>query len=857
MKQNGKETLAKSRKRKRKKLKLNWRIVIAAGAVLVFIAAFLYYFASTFIVTERNYAVYSSMDEPSLPIVYAEADGRKINMMHGYLQEMGSAASADCITPLTEDRKLKLQIKFTEGNISSIKYEVRSLDLGHFIEKTELDVYRVQENGDVDVELPIQNMIEKDTQYLLKLQIDQGEKTINYYTKIIWTESRDIFNMIDAASEFTQKSFDANQARDLTVYLENDPSADMENLGRVSLASGFSQITWGDTGMSLASEPDIRVKEYDGIMGAVEVSYTSESEGNAGQNDKYYNKDEFTMKTGSERIYMMNLERKTNQVFDGNKNYFTDGKIDLGITNSEDIQTDLSQNGRFIAFKSGRELWMFDQTEKKAINIFSFRSENDKARADYDMHDIKILSVGDDGSVDFAVYGYMNRGRHEGYNGIVYYNYQNGENSISELFFIPRACTYEKIKKELDELLTKADTGMIYMKQADSVVAIDLNSLEMLDVISDIYNKNYAVSRDQTMLAWTESEGKEQNSIKLMELSSGITQTISAEAGQILSTVAFYGKDLIYGISDAGSEWMINNKYRGRPMHTLKIVSSKLNEKMSYEKPGLYFEDIVIDADRIQLSQYRKDEERNTYHFAGKDTIVGSGEEIIKGSERLSSELSEKKKKIYYIELDEKIKAAGMLKVGAPKLISYEKSGTLELVAHKSTVTTRYYAYSNGRLEGVGYNLKDAIDLCYDAMGWVTDENAAVLYSRCDRVSSKVIQDPFNAAQPLVLALEGGFNTDMITEDGYLVMDAQGTALNKLLYYVGKGYPVLAYTEENKYCLIYGFTADSIELYYPAADESGGSSREKMSMEDAAVYFDQYQNDFIVFKPYPGKKGYE
>ena len=69
MKQNGKETLAKSRKRKRKKLKLNWRIVIAAGAVLVFIAAFLYYFASTFIVTERNYAVYSSMDEPSLPII--------------------------------------------------------------------------------------------------------------------------------------------------------------------------------------------------------------------------------------------------------------------------------------------------------------------------------------------------------------------------------------------------------------------------------------------------------------------------------------------------------------------------------------------------------------------------------------------------------------------------------------------------------------------------------------------------------------------------------------------------------------------------------------------------------------------
>ncbi len=85
-------------------------------------------------------------------------------------------------------------------------------------------------------------------------------------------------------------------------------------------------------------------------------------------------------------------------------------------------------------------------------------------------------------------------------------------------------------------------------------------------------------------------------------------------------------------------------------------------------------------------------------------------------------------------------------------------------------------------------------------------------------------------------------------------MNAQGTALNKLLYYVGKGYPVLAYMSDNKYCLIYGYTADSIELYYPTDDESESSSREKMSTEDAAVYFDQYQNDFVVFKPYPGKR---
>ena len=843
--------MGRSRKQKKIRIRLNWKLAVAIGAFLAFIAAFIYYFASTFIVTEREYAVYTSMEEPTLPVIYAEVENRKINMMHGYLQELGSAASTDCITPLPEDRRLKLSIQLAEGNISSIRYEIRSLDLEHFIEKTELDSFNIDENGEIEAILPIQNMIDKNTQYLLKIQIDLGEKTVNYYTKIIWTETDDVFEMINTAAEFTQKSFDYDQAKDLIVYLETDSNTNTDTLGTVGLKSGFSQITWGDTGMRLSSELNIRVKEFDGIMGAVEVSYTSESDSEAEQGDRYYNKDEFTMKSGSERIYMMNFERKTNQIFEGHKHLFTGKRINLGITNIEDIQTELSENGRYIAFKSGRELWLYDQEGKRAVNVFSFRSENDNERADYDMHSIKILSVDDDGGMDFVVYGYMNRGRHEGYNGIVYYRYKNSESSLSELFFIPRSCTYERIKSELDELIMKAATGMVYLKQDDSVVAIDLASLEMLNVVADIYDRNYAISKDQKIIAWTENIGTEQNTIKLMELDTGTTRTITADAGKTVSVVAFYEQDLIYGISDYNNEWLINGRYRGRPMHTLKIVSSDLTEIMNYEKDGLYFEDIVIDGDRIQIAQYRRDEAAGTYQFASKDTIVSSKSSDSDAEDHVSSDISEKKRKKYYINLDENIKTTRTLDIGVPKAISYERSGTLELISHKSTAQTRYYAHSNGRLIGTAYSLKAAIDKCYEGMGWVEDSNASILYSRCDRVSSKTIQDPFNAAQPLVMALEDGFTTDKLTSDGYFVMNAQGTALNKLLYYVGKGYPVLAYTQNKEYCLIYGYTADSIELYYPAAD--GAPAKTKMSMDDAAVYFDKYQDDFIVFTHYQGK----
>ena len=47
--------------------------------------------------------------------------------------------------------------------------------------------------------------------------------------------------------------------------------------------------------------------------------------------------------------------------------------------------------------------------------MFSFRGyEGIDSRENYGEHDIKIVGVDEVGSVDYIVYGYMNRGIHEG-----------------------------------------------------------------------------------------------------------------------------------------------------------------------------------------------------------------------------------------------------------------------------------------------------------------------------------------------------------------------------------------------------------------------------------------------------------
>ena len=49
------------------------------------------------------------------------------------------------------------------------------------------------------------------------------------------------------------------------------------------------------------------------------------------------------------------------------------------------------------------------------LQVFSFSdSEGSDERSRNDQHDVRIISMDDSGSLAFAVYGYMNRGAHEG-----------------------------------------------------------------------------------------------------------------------------------------------------------------------------------------------------------------------------------------------------------------------------------------------------------------------------------------------------------------------------------------------------------------------------------------------------------
>lgn len=106
---------------------------------VVFLIAAVIYFIAAQNTMEKENTVYTAMNEPTLPVIYPEVNGKEINAMHGYLQDMENQAARESITVLPEDRALKLRISTYGNTISGISYEVRSLSMDRLVEQTKLE----------------------------------------------------------------------------------------------------------------------------------------------------------------------------------------------------------------------------------------------------------------------------------------------------------------------------------------------------------------------------------------------------------------------------------------------------------------------------------------------------------------------------------------------------------------------------------------------------------------------------------------------------------------------------------------------------------------------------------------------
>lgn len=810
-------------------------------AVVFLISAAIYFIAAQNTMEKEN-TVYTAMTEPTLPVVYPQMNGKEINELHGYIQDMGNKTARDSITVLPEDRALKLRIRAYGNTISGISYEVRSLSLDRLVEQTTVDAWDKADDG-VLVTLPIQNLLAKNQPYLLTLFVKTGEKQIRYYTRIMWSDNHYADDMIQLAEDFSRKSTNYEQARELVSYLETNDMEDNSSLGRVTIRASFNHLTWDGLQVEMMEEPRVTLKEIDGTMGQVRVSYQVSMTDSEGNSDILDVEDNYTMRWNEQRIYMMDYERTANQRFTANSRNFNGKRILLGVTNDDRVRTLKSPDSRFVVFKANQELWSFDQTDKKMVKIFSFESERDDGiRSRYNSHDFRILAAEDSGNITFMVYGYMNRGAHEGSMGVALYVFDAEKDTVQEKFFIPAKSSFEQVKADVEKLSYLNSSGMMYLLLDGTVYGIDLRSNESMVVAQGLTEGSYGVSEDGSRLAWQEgSDLYRSPKLHLMEFKTSQKQEIAGKVDDSVRVLGFVGNDLIYGLANTGDTWSVNGRVRDLPMYAMYIVGTDMQVVSQYEKEGVYISGVSVEDGRIHMKQLAKISDQN-YVFQSNDTIVCNEKFGVDPLNGIGWFASQEKGKLYFVQADQEIQGAKVT-ARAPKAFSYENTGTLEPVnAGQADTQMIFNAYALGHFIGSSRNFKEAMDMAYEHMGLVTDQNQNIVWDRINKRPIVNIKDPMTQANKLLRYLNE-FTVSQEFEGGLLMIDARECGLSQVLYFIDKGMPVIAYTEQGKYVLLSGYDQYNVTLYDPETQES-----QKMGLNDATAYFDSLQNDFICGK---------
>ena len=805
------------------------------------------------------------MAPATLPLVTLVMDGREYNQLHGYSTDMDVAFQRETVTVLGEGRDTGFAVDTYGADVTGISIEVRSADGSRLIEDTPVTDYERAE-GRISGRLALKDLIEKDTEYSLRILLElEGERTVSYYTRVIWSDSLYAAEKMDFCRDFHERLYDREAARELTKYLEsNSRLEDNSSYHKVNIHSSFRQITWGDLEVREIGKPVMRLTEIAAQTASLLMDYMVATW--EGENATYYRVEEyFRIRYTTDRIYLLDYERTMEQVADQERLCSND-KILLGITGT-DVPMMESDDGNIVAFVASGQLFSYSMTNNKLTVIFSFFDRDSAdARTMYDRHGIKILNVDEGGNVQFAVYGYMNRGRHEGEVGVQLYTHNSEQNTIEELLYIPYDRAYSALAVQMEDLLYLNREQKLYLALDDVVYSIDLAQRSYVPLIEITQDEELQVSEDHQIIVWPEDgDIYRSHALNIQNLGSDARKTITAPESQVIRPLGFMEEDIIYGLAYEGD---VAEESSGRiffPMYKICICNSSGVLLKEYSQDGVYVTDCIVENNQITLNRVRR-LESGAYQEIESDQVMNNTE-VDPGRNMVVAVDTEKYERYMEIQVRKTIDTK-TIKVLTPKEVVYE--GGRRLLLPEQAAKPRYYVYSAYGIDEIFVSSASAVNLAYQISGVVIDERGSRIWMRGNRASKNQImaikeasvteeKDALTVCLDTMLAYEGiARNTEYYLERGETILeilgenledarilDLKGCGLDAVLYYVNRDIPVLALLEDGSAVLLVGFNETSVGIMDPLK-----GTIYTMRNSEAAEWFEKNGNQFFTYLHY-------
>ena len=862
------------------------------------------------------------MNDAELPLAYVSYGDTLLNCMHGYTSDVDITLLRDSITPIDEQKHIEILVQNDKKYASGYSYEIRSIAGDSLVEKGYIEAADNGSGYDeLDINVRMDLKKDMEYMLVVKASSEKG-LAASYYTRIVVNDDYHEAELLKAVQDFHDASFDFNALETESVIgtykteYAGASTGDSFGLGHVNLANDYADIMWDGLKPTVVSDINIYIKEIDVNYAVIEMEYNassitdqdvtsyyavkefykagyslvevSDSEadgedsygdasygdasygdasyGDASYDEEYSYTDEESQGGQAEetshtepKITMFSYDRYVDEYFDRTGIDALNNVYEIGIVSSDDLEYRYVENNRKIAFVRNGQLWMYDYDQGEIIRVYSFCADDyTEDAATYDAHNINIMEFADDGNLTFSVYGYMNRGDHEGKLGIGLFTFDYSTLEVDELLFVECNVPYEAMKTETSRL-TYYDGQKFYYMMGGKVNAVDIKNRKQSYIAENLSAGDVKVSADMSVMAFGENEDQSQNTrITLMNMKTGNSYDITAGDGECLICYGFKDSDMVYGVSDiadagvdADLESFSETKYSEEsrdniPAKRLYIVGSDGSQIKEYAKDGCYLMQVDVNANLLYLT---RGEKSNGKFVAIKDDFITFKEDDSKQTIGTVHNSSITGYDRLYFTVPENIYLSYIPNLNITKEKIDDQNSYMIMTIEREKVT--YHVYDNLGLSKIYDVAGDAINYAESVAGIVVSSDGEVIYRKME-------SQEYNTIAAGIFHHSTGTVDASLTDCLYMVLNYQGVqvtedeikqysdpvtvlntlgkkkginvtglSLDMLLGYVSDGIPVISRIDDGRYVLIVSYNDEDVRYYDPVENKEIVVSREE------------------------------
>lgn len=776
----------------------------------------------------------SDMNNAALPEVMVQFGDAVANRMYGYRQPMQADFTRDSVTPLDTTKKLTFVVNPYGVEVNSLSYEIRTSDGSKVIENKKVNELQ-SGDGYLSAVIEIGSDLLMNQEYSMQITLDTNRGEAYYYTRVVSRSNLNTESYVRFVQTFYEKCMDKGMADDLASYLEPEDNGGTVNYSAISINSTLSQVSWGDLAPQVYKRGIPVIKDINETTASISLEYQISAKDGNGRTEIYDVEEFYRMRYTETRIMLLDFERSARQVFSPELPVISQDGLLLGVRD-RNVSYMADSEANVVAFTQQGDLWSYSPDDGKIVRIFSFRKDEDgDFRDSRQEHDIKIIRVSENGDVDFVLYGYMNRGIHEGYSGVCVYHYSNDQNVVEEKVFIPSTESYEFLTADLGTLSYVSDGNQLFLLFAQKLYLVDINEgfYKILD--EGISGEHFAVSETNAHAAWLVESGDHAGSIKVIEFDTLDTRYLAPQEDQELRTLGFMNEDLVYGIIMDGDILTDSNGHVTEGIHTVRIEAFDGTMKKEYHQDNLYITNLTIGQTLMEFDLCQKS--GDGYSLVKKDTIMNNKKAA---ESHITVELATDSRAGVQVRLafEDSPETDDPLVVYAKMRSVEDNEITLDTQIPQDEI---YYVYAGGGLDGMYTDPAEAVQRADAAVGVVLNRAQQYVWER----GNKKTQLQLNIEDVPEIFRTGTWDKETLQEglgDSGTVIDLSGCTLDSVLYEVSAQRPVIAKTGENSSVVIIGYDEYNTWIYDPNTREIS-----PYGLNDSTALFEKAGNIFISY----------